>query len=321
MCLVALAIDGSHRFPLIVAANRDEFFDRPTARMAWWSPGPASPDILGGRDLRSGGSWLGLTAAGRIALLTNVRQPGRTEADATSRGEIVPLWLSGGLATDRFWTRIALAGYNGFNLIAADFVRGECFWVSNREAHPVRLERGVYGLSNAQLDSPWPKVISLKRHLTAACTAAESAQGLATMLFEALGDRHIAADAELPATGVSLDVERTLSAAFIRTADQSYGTRCSTIIVTERRRRYLLTHVYERTYTAGSGLALMRQARLKNWPPRYSETSGAAQAAVLEASMADLAAPASPPRKRVRSLLKPDGSRRRKVVDAIARGG
>lgn len=321
MCLIALAIDGSHRFPLVVAANRDEFFERPTARLAWWSSGSEASDILGGRDLQAGGTWLGLTMAGRLALLTNVRQPGRNETSAPSRGDIVPLWLRGDLATDRFWTRVSLAGYNGFNLIAADFARGECFWGSNREPHPLRLERGVYGLSNARLDAPWPKVRSLKARLSAALAAAQSPQGLASVLFDALADRHMASDAELPSTGLSIEFERAFSAAFIRTADQSYGTRCSTIIVTERRRRYLLTRVYERTYTAGSGVVLMRQAVLKNWPPRYSDasTTVSAQAPVSEAGAAELAEPA---RKRVRSLLKPELARRRRpATDALTGGG
>jgi len=302
MCLVALAIDASHRFPLVVAANRDEFYARPTARLAWWSPGASAPDILGGRDLEAGGTWLGLTTGGRVALVTNVREPGRNDAAAPSRGEIVPLWLRGDLPTDRFWARIALTGYRGFNLVAADFARGECFWASNRAPHPLRIERGVYGLSNAMLDAPWPKVRALKARVQAALGTAASPQALSSILLDALGDRRVTPDADLPATGIALDLERALSAAFIRTPDQSYGTRSSTVIVTERRRRYLLTHVYERTHSPTSGVALMRQAVLKNWPPRYSDASLAAAAPV-----SDVEVPAA--KKRVRSLLKPERAR------------
>lgn len=314
MCLVALAIDESHRFPLVVAANRDEFFNRPAARLGWWSAAAGTPDILGGRDLEGGGTWLGLTAAGRLALVTNVRQPDRVEPLAPSRGDIVPLWLRGDMGTDRFWTRVALSGYNGFNLIAADFRNGECFWASNQKPHPMRLERGVYGLSNAIIDTPWPKVVALKSKLRAALPVVESAAALASTLFEALADRSQAPDDTLPATGVSLEVERELSAAFIRTADQGYGTRCSTIIITERARRRLVTHVFERTFTVGSGLALMRQSVLKDWPPRYTEGVGArltAQAEVVESS--DTTMPeivVAQTRKRVRSLLKPVTARR-----------
>jgi len=118
MCLVALAIDHSRRFPLVIASNRDEFFRRPSARLAWWTPDSGGPAILSGRDLESGGTWLGLTAEGRLALVTNIRTPKRNETNSPSRGRIVPDWLSGKERTDRFWMRSALCGYNGFNLIA-----------------------------------------------------------------------------------------------------------------------------------------------------------------------------------------------------------
>jgi uncharacterized protein with NRDE domain len=314
MCLLALAIDESHRFPLVVAANRDEYFRRATARLGWWSAGAGTPDILGGRDLEGGGTWLGLTAQGRLGVLTNVRQLECPDLSAPSRGEIVALWLRGDLATDRFWTRVALAGYNGFNLIAADFRSGECFWASNRRAHPMRLERGTYGLSNAGIDTPWPKVVELKAKLRDALPEAQSAAALASELFAALADRAPAPDEQLPSTGVPIELERALSSAFIRTADQSYGTRCSTVIVTERARRRLVTHVFERTFTVGSGLALMRQAVLKDWPPRYSQGDAAvpsAQAEVVESSVSTMSETAdAQTRKRVRSLLKPAGARR-----------
>ena len=162
MCLIALAIDQSRRFPLVVAANRDEFFARPATRLGWWEHDAGGPAILAGRDLTAGGTWLGLTAEGRLAMVTNVRDPARMDPTAPSRGVIVPQWLSGREPTDRFWMRTALSGYNGFNLIAADFKRGECFWASNLGAHPKRLERGVYGVSNASLDTAWPKTIALR---------------------------------------------------------------------------------------------------------------------------------------------------------------
>src|SRR5512139_211888 len=162
MCLVAIALDQSRRFPLVIAANRDEFFKRPAARLSWWSPGAGLPDILGGRDLEAGGTWLGLTAKGRLGLITNVRDPSQKDPSAPSRGSIVTRWLAGDLTPDRFWMHTALSGYNGFNMVAADFQRGECFYASNLDANPMRLERGLYGLSNASLDTPWPKVTTLK---------------------------------------------------------------------------------------------------------------------------------------------------------------
>ena len=136
MCLVALAIDQNRRFPLVVAANRDEFFLRPAARLAWWTPPGGGPDVLSGRDLESGETWLGLTAQGRLALLTNIRDPSRIEADAPSRGRIVPEWLTAQETAGQFWMRTALSGHNGFNLIAAGLFLGVQFACAECHNHP-----------------------------------------------------------------------------------------------------------------------------------------------------------------------------------------
>ncbi|MGY4829237.1 NRDE family protein [Sphaerotilaceae bacterium SBD11-9] len=315
MCLVALALDQSRRFPLVLATNRDEFFKRPAARLGWWSPGPGLPDILGGRDLEAGGTWLGLTTQGRLALITNVRDPSHKDTTAPSRGTIVPRWLAGDLTPDRFWMHTALSGHNGFNLIAADFQRGECFWASNHNANPLRLERGLYGLSNASLDTPWPKVVALKDEMRDAIDSSESVEVLTSRLFEALGDRTQAPDELLPSTGISRELEKTLSPAFIRTPDQGYGTRCSTLIVTERVNKRMVTHVLERTYSATGGMALLRRSTLKDWPPRYADNTPAenvSQGAVTE-SEENAGEPPAIRKTRVRSLLKPEGSRRRRA--------
>lgn len=322
MCLVALAIDQNRRFPLVVATNRDEFFQRPAARLAWWAPPGGGPDVLSGRDLESGGTWLGLTSQGRLALLTNVRDPSRHEADAPSRGRIVPEWLGAKEDAGQFWMRTALSGHNGFNLIAADFRRGECFWASNMAPYPLRLERGVYGLSNAGLDTPWPKVQQIKGRLRESLAVAESVDALATQLFAALAEREPAPDEALPHTGVRLELERQLSPAFIRTPDQAYGTRCSTLIITERAGRHPVTHVLERSFSATGGVALLRRSTLRNWPPRYTEGgagTGSEQAPVAEAELFGESAQAeSAKRTRVRSLLKPDAGPRKR--SATARG-
>jgi uncharacterized protein with NRDE domain len=289
MCLVALAIDQSRRFPLVVASNRDEYFKRPTAGLAWWAPKPGDPAILSGRDLESGGTWMGLTAQGRLALLTNVRGVLPLDAGAPSRGRVVTEWLTGREDTGDFWMRTALSGHNGFNLIAADFRRGECFWASNTDPHPQRLDRGVYGLSNGGLDAPWPKVDALKARLQAALDAARSVDALATQLIAALADRRVAADEALPHTGIPIELERQLSAAFIGTPDQRYGTRCSTLIITEKTARQPITHVYERTFDAAGAVVSLRRALLRNWPPRYVEDDGqtlVAQAVVSEHEVA-----------------------------------
>lgn len=273
MCLVAFALDKSRRFPLVVAANRDEYFSRPTARLAWWTPAEGGPAILGGRDLESGGTWLGLTAQGRLGLLTTLRDSSRTFDAAPSRGHIVPNWLSARDPVDKFWMRTAISGYNGFNLVAADFRSGECFWVSSNGAYPRRLERGVYGLSNAALDTPWPKVVRLKDKLLESVEQANSVGDLSSKLFKALSDRTEAEHNKLPKTGVPSERERQLSAAFIRVPDQSYGTRTSTLIITERVNRHQITHVFERTFSAIDGVALLRQSTIRRWPPRYTSAS------------------------------------------------
>lgn len=286
MCLVAFALDRCRKFPLVVAANRDEYFERPTARLAWWTPEQGGPDILGGRDLDSGGTWLGLTTQGRLGLLTNVRDARRTFEGAPSRGQIVPNWLSARDPVDRFWMRTAISGYNGFNLVAADFKSGECFWVSNGGTYPRRLERGVYGLSNAELDTPWPKVLTLKAKLIESLEQSNQVDELAAKLFKALADRTEAEDARLPKTGVPQERERQLSAAFIRIPDQRYGTRTSTLIITERVNRHQVTHVFERTYSAIDGVALLRRSTIRRWPPRYTSAGPAPsveQTAIAEA--------------------------------------
>lgn len=319
MCLVAIALDQSRRFPLVIAGNRDEFFQRPAARLSWWSPGAGQPDILGGRDLEGGGTWFGLTAKGRLALITNVRDPANLDPNAPSRGAIVTRWLAGDLSADRFWMHTALSGYNGFNLVAADFRRGECFFASSLDSNPLRLERGLYGLSNASLDTPWPKVTALKDRVRESIESAESLDALAVELFDALNDRTPAPDDLLPATGISHDMEKALSSAFIRTADGHYGTRSTTLVIAERVNKRLVTHVLERTYSPTGGMALLRRSSLKDWPPRYTDdeaTSSSAQGAVTESEETPISN--EPARKtRVRSLLKPEGSRRRRQAMGV----
>lgn len=309
MCLVALAIDQSRRYPLVIAANRDETYARATQRLGWWSPDGSAPEILGGRDLQGGGTWLGLTLAGRLALVTNVRDPARHDPQAPSRGRIVADWLRADQPVDRYWMHTALAGYNGFNLLAADFRQGDCYWANNTCAYPLRLGRGLYGVSNAALDTPWPKVTELKRRVAAALPDSESVEQLAARLFEALADRRIFPDETLPGTGVPLERERLLSAAFIQMPDADYGTRSSTLLITERTRKHLVTHVLERSFSAGSPVALLRQAVLRDWPPRYEfadsgpVASGAGEVTEAEVTMSRPELP--PERRRHRTLLAP----------------
>ncbi len=283
MCLVAVALDQSSRFPFVLAANRDEFFTRAATRLAWWEPDGGGPAILGGRDLSAGGTWLGLTAAGRLGLITNIRDPSQMDARAPSRGDIVPQWLKGDMAMSTLWPRLAMTGYNGFNMIALDFAQGDCFWINNRKLFPERLQRGVFGLSNAFLNTPWPKVQQLKAKLKQAVAQCADAEALSNDLFAALADPEPAPDHLLPHTGVSIEWERLLSPAFIRPSAAQYGTRCSTLVITERVNKRLVTHVLERTFSATSPVAMLRRVTLKNWPPRHSMAE--AEVARLEATL------------------------------------
>ena len=284
MCLVALALGASARFPFVVAANRDEYFDRPAAPLGWWSPGADAPAVLGGRDLRGGGTWLGLTAAGRLALLTNVREPPRHADAAPSRGELVTRWLRGDATPDAYAASLAGGGHHGYNLVAADLRQGSVFHLSNRGAPHSALGNGVHGLSNAGLDTPWPKVNALKARLAAALQAHDELAGLEAALFGALADRAEASADALPATGVPLDWELALSSPFVHAPARGYGTRCSTLVVAERGTQGLRTHVVERSFDAGAP-AGERRVVLDDWPPQ-----GEAQSARV---MSTCAMPAS----------------------------
>lgn len=225
MCLAALAFDVHPRYALVLLANRDEFHARATQPAQWWDEG-----ILAGRDLQAGGTWLGIDRHGRYALLTNVRDPSRHDPSRPSRGALVPALLADPRPLDEALAHPQADGacYNGFNLVAGGAL--EAFWMSNHPATTRRLSRGVYGISNAQLDVPWRKLMRTKAVL--ASWLAEGADDDVEPLFAALADTSLASDAELPATGVTLERERQLSAAFILGSD--YGTRSSTIITIGR---------------------------------------------------------------------------------------
>jgi uncharacterized protein with NRDE domain len=275
MCLVALALGQSDRFPLVLAANRDEYFERRSAPLEWWTPPGQAAPILSGRDLQGGGTWLGLSEAGRLALVTNVRSPAGNVATAPSRGALVPRWLAGDLPFDAYWREVSAGGYNGFNVVAADVARGAWLWASNAAATPRALGPGLYGLSNAALDTPWPKTVRLKEAMRSALARASAAEepvdALAARLFEALADPSMAATMELPSTGIPVALERQLSAVFIRTPDGRYGTRCSTLVISERVGTQAFTQVFERSFDADPAASpTMRRTLLADWPKAAS---------------------------------------------------
>ncbi len=230
MCLAVLALDAHPRFALVLAANRDEFHARPALAAAWGTHAPFH-DILSGRDLAAGGTWLGVHRDGRFAFVTNVRQGTGRDPAARSRGELVPRVLAPGVRLEEVFAELAHHGqaYNGFNLLAGDAAGAR--WMSNRDAGARNLAPGVHGLSNATLDTPWPKVVRTKAALARWVARADEASDT---LFAALADRTGAPDADLPATGVTLERERVLAAPFI--VSPGYGTRCSTVFTIDRER-------------------------------------------------------------------------------------
>ena len=253
MCLVAFAIGASGRWPLVIAANRDEFLARPTLPLARWQTA-SGQEIISGRDLRAGGTWMGMTPGGRIAFLTNVRQAS-PEAAPRSRGELVTRWLEGAGDAASFVAELEKAegggaAYGGFNLVLGDLQRGAWTWVTNRQAvappapalsptlYSQALPPGLYGLSNAGLDTPWPKTLELKRVLAAALQAGDDGsdgpagrEAMKALLWTALGNRQRAQPQDLPHTGVPPELEEALSSAFVDFPVHAYGTRCSTLLL------------------------------------------------------------------------------------------
>lgn len=228
MCLILLAWQAHPDYPLVVAANRDEFFSRPTAAADFWDD---APDILAGRDLSAGGTWMGITRHGRFAALTNFREPGNNQPDAPTRGKLVSDFLAETIPASEYLNQLSQrsAAFNGFNLLCGNLT--DNLWHFSNRANggkPHRLAPGIYGLSNHLLDTPWPKVAQGKSELAKALAALPREMPL----FELLRDANIHEDERLPRTGVSLEWERILSAAFVRTPD--YGTRSSTVVRLDR---------------------------------------------------------------------------------------
>ena len=235
MCLILVAWQTHPDYPLVVAANRDEFHARPTAALAHW---PDVPQVVAGRDLEAGGTWLGITEAGRFAAVTNVREPGKPRGQA-SRGGLTADFLRGDTSPGDYATAMDGSAYSGFNLLLAD--RNQLWYRSNRDGAARALPPGIYGVSNHLLDTPWPKLATAKARFGEALAALPNADAL----FGILTDREIVPDEHLPATGVSLEWERLLSAIFVQSP--SYGTRASTVLL---RHADGSAHIEERSFGA-----------------------------------------------------------------------
>ena len=229
MCLILFAYQVHPTYNLILAANRDEFYERPSAAADFRED---SPQVLAGRDLQEGGTWMGIDRSGRYAAITNYRDPASLKNNAPSRGDLVSNYLCGNQSADDYLENISRQGnlYNGYNLIVGD--RHELFAYSNRGERQ-KLNSGIYGLSNHLLNTPWPKVYRGKKLLKASFD--KKGAELEDALFAVLADRKIPTDSKLPDTGIGLEWERVLSSIFI--ASPFYGTRSSTILLIGRNGR------------------------------------------------------------------------------------
>lgn len=228
MCLLLFSYNAHPRYRLILAANRDEFYDRPTEPVAFWEE---APEVLAGRDLQAGGTWLGITRTGRLGAITNFRDPARHRAEAPSRGLLVGRYLTGNSGPEEYVKALADLNhaYNGYNVLLGDSEK--LVYYSNREGIGRTLSPGIYGLSNNFLDTPWPKVRKGKEALAEIMKAGGEIDP--NDLFAVLADRTVPDDSELPDTGVGREWERVLSPLFI--SSPGYGTRSSTVITVDRR--------------------------------------------------------------------------------------
>jgi uncharacterized protein with NRDE domain len=218
MCLIVVGWRVHPDYPLVVAANRDEFYARATAPLGRW---PDAAEIIGGLDLEAGGTWLGIGDSGRFAAVTNVREPGMDKGER-SRGALTRGFLTAQSSAEEYANQIDGAQYSGFNLLLGD---GDTLvYCSNRDGLPRSLTPGIYGLSNHLLDSPWPKLVAARARFAEALPHLPDESAF----FDLLADQSIVADENLPRTGVPIEWERLLSAVFVKS--ESYGTRASTLL-------------------------------------------------------------------------------------------
>ncbi len=257
MCLVVFAWRAHPRYRLVVAANRDELHARPAEAMHWW---PDQPGLLAGRDLQAGGTWLALSRSGRFATVTNYRERFRTEPGMTSRGRLVSDFVSGDTAPLAYARSLEGSHYAGFSLLAAD--ADSLCYTGNREDAARLLEPGIYGLSNATLDTPWPK---LERCRAGLAGLLERGDPSPTALMQLLADTTPAPVRELD-RDLPIELARAVSAPFIK--NERYGTRCTTVVLVEQDGRTL---VAERSFGADGRQSGERQFRLD--PPQAGALS------------------------------------------------
>ena len=244
MCLILFSYQNHARFPLILLANRDEMYSRPTQALHWWGEKHA---ILAGKDEQEGGTWLGISKTGRFAALTNFRETGQ-RSGSKSRGHLTTAFLSGNQSPQHFLRDVESSHqlYNGFNLLVGD--KSGLYYYSNREHQIRKLEAGFYGLSNHLLNTPWPKVTTGVKALKS--LTIQDPQPNPDSFLSILKNAHIPADSQLPNTGVGLSAERMLSPLFIKS--KVYGTRASSLVLLDQHSK--LTFIEKRFGEEGAEL-------------------------------------------------------------------
>lgn len=242
MCIISFHFQDHHNYKLIVAANRDELYERPTKAAHFWED---KPNILAGRDLRAFGTWLGITKDGKFAALTNYRDPKSETIDKKSRGEIITSFLTSTKKAPEFLKALDKNSdqYNGFNVLVG--TPDELYYYGNRQNKIVKVDPGTHSISNHLMNTPWPKVSRARTNLQKYVQNSEIID--IEEIFFQLHDRKIAEDDLLPETGVGLELERQLSPVFIKT--EHYGTRASTVLLVTKNNH--VTFI-ERTYNNGS---------------------------------------------------------------------
>jgi uncharacterized protein with NRDE domain len=242
MCLIVFANNFHPNYKLIFAANRDEFYDRSTKEAEFWKD---NPELLAGMDLQAGGTWMGITKQGRFAAITNFRDLKNYKEEAPSRGKITLDFLTNNIQPEEYYNSLKpdLNGFNGFNLIFGTI--DELFYFSNKSGGLQKLEPGIHGISNALLNTPWPKVEKVKRQLEVLLKQNEvHPWEVMSILYDTLK----AKDENLPDTGVGIELERMLSPVFI--SSERYGTRCSTVVIVDYDNN---VQFVEKTYHSGIG--------------------------------------------------------------------
>ncbi len=241
MCLILFSWDNHPKYKLIVAANRDEFYERPTTSLGIWED---DENIIAGKDLTAGGTWMGINKSGRFSALTNYRDIANIKQNAPSRGDLTRKYLSEEISDQNFFDffKPTLSDFNGFNILNGNF--DQLTYFNNEHQQLIEIKPGIYGLSNAFLDTNWPKV-SRAKEMFSSIVKAEEPQ--TNDLINFLQDKTQAEDKDLPETGLSYEMEKVVSSMFIESAN--YGTCCSTVLTVDYSGKGRIT---ERSYPVGN---------------------------------------------------------------------